>query len=198
MGIARRWDEMEYAAARTAREKEFLYWLTRCPGFGSVTVQKIWNQAESFESVYYIEGMELYRRGILYSAKQCREFDAWKKQLEPMREEYYNLGEKGIRYITPLDTEYPERLRHIYDYPMGLYVKGELPEDGYPSAAVIGARNCTSYGKQSAEYMGRELAAQGVRIVSGLALGIDGAGHQGAIKGRGKTFAVLGCGVNIC
>ena len=39
MGIARRWDEMEYAAARTAREKEFLYWLTRCPGFGSVTVQ---------------------------------------------------------------------------------------------------------------------------------------------------------------
>lgn len=41
-----------------------------------------------------------------------------------MREEYYNLGEKGIRYITPLDTEYPERLRHIYDYPMGLYVKG--------------------------------------------------------------------------
>ena len=57
MGIARRWDEMEYAAARTAREKEFLYWLTRCPGFGSVTVQNIWNQAESFESEYYIDGM---------------------------------------------------------------------------------------------------------------------------------------------
>ena len=53
MGIARRWDEMEYAAARTAREKEFLYWLTRCPGFGSVTVQKIWNQAESL-SLYII------------------------------------------------------------------------------------------------------------------------------------------------
>ena len=74
MGIAQRWDGMEYTAARTEREREFLYWLTRCPGFGAVTVQKIWKQAESFESVYYIEGMELYRMGILYSAKQCPEF----------------------------------------------------------------------------------------------------------------------------
>ena len=101
MGIARRWDEMEYAAARTAREKEFLYWLTRCPGFGSVTVQKIWNQAESFESVYYIEGMELYRRGILYSAKQCREFDAWKKQLNPCGKNIITLEKKESGILRP-------------------------------------------------------------------------------------------------
>ena len=132
-----------------------------------------------------------------------------KKEVIELRKEWdkleRNLG--GIKdmkklpdaiFVVDPKKEQDVYKRQIYDYPMGLYVKGELPGDGYPSAAVIGARNCTSYGKQSAEYMGRELAAQGVQIISGLALGIDGAGHEGAVKGRGKTFAVLGCGVNIC
>ena len=198
MGIAAKREEMEDKAARQNREKEYLYWLNRCPGFGAVTVRKIWEQMESLEAAYYIEGMDLAGMGLLHHTKQAQAFDRWKKELEPMRREYYSLPEKGIRYVTPLDREYPQRLKHIYDYPMGLYVKGELPGDSIPSAAVIGARNCTAYGRQSAEYMGRKLGEQGIQIISGLALGIDGAGHEGAVKGGGRTFAVLGCGVNIC
>ena len=190
--------EQEGPVLKLNREKEFIYWLTRCPGVGAVTVKKAGERAGGFENVYYIEGTELRRMGILRSEKQCLQFDRWKKELEPMRQEYHSLPEKGIRFVTPLDPEYPKRLGHIYDYPMGLYVKGELPKEEIPTAAVIGARNCTFYGKQSAEYISRELAGQGVQVISGLALGIDGAGHAGAVKGGGRTFAVLGCGVNIC
>ena len=111
---------------------------------------------------------------------------------------YEGLQEQGTRFLTPLDGEYPKRLLHMYDYPMGLYVKGELPAEDHPTAAIIGARNCTAYGQQAAKYIGRELAESGVQIISGLALGIDGAGHAGALEGGGKTFGVLGCGVNIC
>ena len=113
-------------------------------------------------------------------------------------EEYGHLEAKKIRFVTPLDREYPKRLLHIYDYPMGLYVKGELPKEEIPTAAVIGARNCTAYGRETADYMGRELAAAGVQVISGMALGIDGAGHEGALAGGGKTYAVLGCGVDQC
>lgn len=198
MGIATHGYETEEGRSRLAREKEFLYWLNRCPGFGPITVRTIWEQAGSFEAVYNIEGMELVKKGVLRREKQGQVLEDWKKQLEPMRQEYYKLCEKGIRYVTPLDAEYPDKLRNIYDYPMGLYVKGELPKDEYPSAAVIGARNCTVYGRQTAEYMAGVLAKQGIQIISGLALGIDGAGHEGAVKADGRTFAVLGCGVNIC
>lgn len=179
-------------------EKEYLYWLTRIPGFGAVTIRRIWETAGSFENAYYIEGMELKKQGILQSEEKCRTYDRWKEQFSCMVREYDHLQEKGIRFVTPLDREYPKRLLHIYDYPMGLYVKGELPDEECPTAAIIGARNCTEYGRQAAGFMGKELAKAGVQIVSGLALGIDGAGHEGALKGKGKTYGVLGCGVNIC
>ena len=180
------------------REKEYLYWMSRIPGFGAVTVRRIGELAGSYEEAFYIEGMELKKRGILQSVEKCQAYDRWKGHFSAMQQEYGKLGERGIRFITPFDQEYPERLRHIYDYPMGLYVKGELPAEDRPTAAIIGARNCTAYGRQAAAYMGRQLAGCGVQIISGLALGIDGAGHEGALRGEGHTYAVLGCGVNIC
>ena len=70
---------------------------------------------------------------------------------------------------------------------MGLYVKGNLPQEDKATAAVIGARNCTAYGREAANYMARELAAAGIQIISGMALGIDGAGHEGALNGVQKT-----------
>ncbi|MCC8024075.1 MAG: DNA-processing protein DprA [Clostridium sp.] len=187
-----------YEAARWSREKEFLYWLCRFSSFGAVPVRRIGETLGRYEDAYYIEGIELKKFGIVKREEVCRKYDLWKGQFQRMQEEYYGLTERGIRFITPLDQEYPDKLRNIYDYPMGLFVKGELPDDSRPSVAIIGARNCTGYGKRAAETMGRELAENGVQIISGLALGIDGAGHEGALKGQGKTFGVLGCGVNIC
>ena len=73
-----------------------------------------------------------------------------------------------------------------------LYVKGELPDQSRPSVAIIGARNCTGYGLQAAELFGSELGNAGISVISGLAAGIDGAGHHCALLGKGKTYGVLG------
>lgn len=191
-------ERIAYEAAKRSREKAFLYWLCRFPGFGAVTVRRIGEALGCFEAAYYIEGLKLKELGVVKREEVCRKFNLWKGQFQVMEEDYYSLVERGIRFITPLDQEYPGKLRNIYDYPMGLFVKGELPHSSKPSVSIIGARNCTSYGKLEAEYMGRKLAENGIQVISGLALGIDSAGHEGALRGEGKTFAILGCGVNIC
>lgn len=200
MGIemTEEWGIKDHESDRYNREKLFLYWLCRFTGFGAVGIRRIGEILGHYEGAYYIEGRELKKLGVIKREEICGRFEQWKGQLHSMEEEYYGLTERGIRFITPLDQEYPEKLKNIYDYPMGLFVKGELPNSSKPSVAIIGSRNCTIYGKMTARNMGRELAANGIQIISGLALGIDSAGHEGALTGKGETFGVLGCGVNIC
>lgn len=96
------------------------------------------------------------------------------------------------------DKRYPERLRHIGNPPEQLYVQGELPKAEELSIAIVGARNCTPYGSEMAKYFGRELAAAGVQIISGLARGIDSFAHWGALEAGQATFGVLGCGIDVC
>lgn len=111
---------------------------------------------------------------------------------------YYNkLNEGGIQFYSIEDPLYPEQLGNIYDFPYGIYVKGRLEPDA-PKIAIVGARKCTEYGREVAKYFGRELAKMGIIVISGMARGIDTAAHRGALEGGGKTYAVLGCGVNIC
>jgi DNA processing protein len=104
-----------------------------------------------------------------------------------------------IRYISAGDPGFPERLFHIPDSPRGLYVKGQLPREHIPSVAIVGARNCSVYGKNTALWFGEVLARNGVQVISGMARGIDGYAHRGALKAEaGKTFAVLGSGADVC
>lgn len=103
-----------------------------------------------------------------------------------------------IRELTPLNADYPERLRNIPDPPRTLYVRGSLPPDDRPTVAIIGARNASDYGLQVARSFGRALAMQGIGIISGMAAGIDSAGQWGAIDAEAKTYAVFGCGLNVC
>lgn len=103
-----------------------------------------------------------------------------------------------IRELTPLDVEYPERLRNIQKPPTTLYVRGTIPSDDVPTVAIIGSREATDYGLDVARTLGRVLAKNGVAVISGMAAGADSAGQWGAIEGGGSTYAVLGCGINIC
>lgn len=102
------------------------------------------------------------------------------------------------RYLHSYDPDYPEKLKTLADCPTGLYVKGNLPDPTRKSVAIVGARSCSPYGRQSAAGFARVLAARGVQIISGLALGIDACAHKGALEGGGLTFAVLGCGIDQC
>jgi DNA processing protein len=107
------------------------------------------------------------------------------------------LGRSGFRWLPRGDPAFPARLRAIHDPPPGLFVRGEAPLAllEQPSVAVVGARACSAYGSAVAVSLGRELAAAGVIVVSGLARGIDAAVHRGALE-TGLTVAVLGCGID--
>jgi DNA processing protein len=95
------------------------------------------------------------------------------------------------------DAGFPALLRAIYDPPRRLYLRGRRPGllQG-PCVAIVGARSCSAYGSQVARWLGRELAAAGLVVVSGLARGVDGEAHRGALEAGGTTLAVLGCGID--
>jgi len=102
----------------------------------------------------------------------------------------------GVAIVTYEDSGYPPRLRNLPDPPPFLYVKGELPT-GDASAAVVGSRRASPYGLHVAGGLGRDLAAAGVTVVSGLARGIDAAAHRGALSDGGRTVGVLGSGIDV-
>jgi DNA processing protein len=107
------------------------------------------------------------------------------------------LAERGYRWLARNDPAFPPRLRSIHDPPPGLFIRGSAPLALFdrPSVAIVGARACSHYGASVAASLAREVAEAGVLVVSGLARGVDGAAHRGALQ-AGLTLAVLGCGID--
>ena len=108
------------------------------------------------------------------------------------------LGGEGVRWIARSAPEFPPLLHAIHDPPPGLFVRGdaELELLRRATVAVVGARSCSPYGAQVARMLGRELGGAGLVVVSGLARGIDGEAHRGALEPGGSTVGVLGCGID--
>lgn len=102
----------------------------------------------------------------------------------------------GVRALGWGDPAYPPALMHLDDPPPVLFVRGELPAPDRRAVAVVGSRRATAYGRGVARALGRGLGKHGVPVVSGMALGIDGEAHAGALEGGGPTVAVLGGGVD--
>lgn len=107
-------------------------------------------------------------------------------------------AERKISYYKREDPLFPEALRKYDRMPRGIYVLGHLPDPAKPSAAIVGARSCSGYGRREALRFAGALAECGVQIISGMAAGIDSYAHTGALQKGGETFAVLGCGADIC
>ena len=107
------------------------------------------------------------------------------------------LADSGINVLTLFDDDYPKSLRRIDDTPPLLYVKGNIRDEDDCAVAVVGSHQASLEGVEMATKLGRALAERGVTVVSGLALGIDTAGHRGALQGGGRTIAVLGSGLNV-
>ncbi len=99
--------------------------------------------------------------------------------------------------VTLADSHYPKALLEINDPPPALYAKGKLGLLNQPSIAIVGSRNATTQGKENAEAFAKGLSSYGLCIVSGLALGIDGAAHRGALQANGSTIAVAATGLDI-
>ena len=126
------------------------------------------------------------------TARNIKDFRGW----ERARDEIARAGREGVSILTCTDPAYPERLRRIYDCPPLLYIKGRLDAADIP-VAVVGSRNASPYGRYVTERLCREMAQRGLTVVSGLARGIDTCAHRGALAGRGRTVAVMGCGIDV-
>ena len=111
---------------------------------------------------------------------------------------YGRMRERGIFLVTENEPQFPERLSRIPDKPYVLYCAGKLPKEGKKAVALIGARDCTSYGRYMAEQFGAAFARAGVQVISGMARGIDGVGQSAALQEGGYSLGVLGCGVDFC
>jgi len=107
------------------------------------------------------------------------------------------MDKLGVGLITIEDAEYPSNLKMIFDPPFVLYVRGKLKKEDENSVAVVGTRRATNYAKITARRLARDLAKEGITVVSGMARGVDTSAHWGALEAGGRTIAVLGCGVDI-
>lgn len=103
----------------------------------------------------------------------------------------------GMDVLTLGDDRYPPLLARIFDPPLVLWVRGSIDALRATSVAIVGSRAASSYGEQTAERLASELASCGLVVASGLARGVDGAAHRGAVAGGGRTVAVLGCGADV-
>lgn len=135
----------------------------------------------------------------LLGKKGCK----WIEKVKNFQKEYTADGivndrcEKGIEFISCTHTDFPERMLQISNAPYGLFFRGMLPPDQTRTAAVIGARMCTREGKNLAEQMAKKIVQAGGAVISGAAYGIDGAAQWAAMEAGGKSYALLGCGVDV-
>ncbi|MBI2087137.1 MAG: DNA-protecting protein DprA [Deltaproteobacteria bacterium] len=120
-------------------------------------------------------------------------FDRW----STVEDEVERVLESGVKIVPFNAREYPPRLRMIPDPPPFLYAKGELRPEDERAVALVGSRSASEYGLRIARDLSQGLAALGFTVVSGMALGIDGEAHRGALGAEGRSLAVLGCGVDI-
>lgn len=174
---------------------KYEYWLANVQGISGRKKEQLYTYAGSAEALYYIEERQLMqwelaekeRKILLESAK------AWKPE-----EAFQKLVEKGIACVPIHYAEYPSRLRNIPFPPYALYVKGKLPAEDIPTIAIVGARECSPYGREMTIRFANVLAKSGVQIVSGMARGIDGIAQNAALEAGGVSFAVLANGADIC
>ena len=176
--------------------KVYDYWLASLSPLSARKKRMLTEAFGNAEDIYYIEEKQLKEKGFLSEKDICVLID--KEKREAAARSWERIRESGITMTTCGGADYPKRLLEIPDPPYALFVRGELPPDDQPSVAIVGARRCTPYGEEMALAYGEALAAAGIAVISGMAKGVDGAGQRGALNVGGKTYGVLGCGVDVC
>lgn len=133
----------------------------------------------------------------LIAAPRSERFTRFQREFDE-RAYLADLERRGLRWLARSSRGFPRALAAIFDAPPGLFLRGagEPALLERPAVAVVGARSCSSYGAEVARLLGRELAGAGLVVVSGLARGVDGHAHRGAVEAGGVTVAVLGCGID--
>lgn len=174
-----------------------IYWhaLNMIPGLGPQTYNLLLEHFKTPKKAWEADAHDLYsffRR----RATTVEQLVAWKKQFK-LEESFKQLLKQNIGILTFQEEDYPDKLKNIYGFPPLLYYRGNIENLQKESLAIVGSRKATYHGQQIAQKIAFELAEVGFAIVSGMARGIDSCAHWGAIKAKGETIAVLGCGLDI-
>ena len=174
---------------------KYWIWLSMRAGIGAARAKIILEHFGTPERVYNAEGRDfLDVEGI----KMDDINELMQKDLSAANKALASCSEIGCRTVTLLDSDYPDRLRNIYDPPLILYVRGSLPDiDEEPVVGVVGTRKCTPYGMKTAENIGYNLSRAGIIVTTGLALGVDSVAARGALRGGSKVVGVIGSGLDV-
>lgn len=170
----------------------YWYWFTNIAGIGVKTQKKLLEHFGHPSTIYNAPESEI--KGILTTG-QCKEVIASKNQ-KKIEASIRKLEKREIYFFHRESQEYPERLAQLYEPPNLLYYIGRLPNFSKPILAIVGARRATIYGRKMAREFAKSLAECGIQIVSGMAAGVDAAGHKGALDANGYTLGVLGGGID--
>jgi len=180
----------------TSDEKKYWLGFSAFPGIGPLRFKLLREYFGSVKKAWEASEGDLIKikLGEKLTAKFChfRRTFSLEKYVE-------DLDKKSIQVITLEDKDYPSLLAEIPDAPFLLYVRGDMTvfNEVQPRIAVVGTRKITNYGREVTRRLVEELVDAGLVIVSGMAYGVDTVAHETAVAGRGRTIAVLGCGVDI-
>jgi DNA processing protein len=183
-------------ATASAGTSNNIYWLalSLTPGLGPTRGRKLVERFGNIQDIFHASLTELEAENL---QAQSAQHIALGKSLELAHDEIAKAVAAGVQVLCREDTAWPARLSEIYDPPLVLYVHGNAEAVSRPGIAIVGTRHPTPYGIGMAERLACDLAARGLTIFSGMARGVDTAGHRGAIKAKGKTVAVFGTGVDV-
>jgi len=183
----------DLSAYRTDRKLDWIA-LSLASGIGARTAGVLIDRFGSPGAVLDALPRELEIAGL--KSEVIDDFNAGELR-QKAEDQLQRLEKLGATILTLEDADYPALLRETYDPPIVLYVRGDFQGAlAQPCIAVVGSRRCSTYGRNAAERLSRDLAAHCLTIVSGLARGIDTAAHTGALEGGGKTVAVMGTGLD--
>ena len=175
-------------------ENRYCLFLQMVPGIGKVTLKNMLENMGRPSLIYKAGERDLQN---FLTASQKENFLNMREKEKP-EDIIRQIGESGIQYFSYFHPDYPKRLKKIEDKPIGLFVKGHLPDEKNLTVSVIGTRSNSSYGRQMTEEYVKILSKYGVDVISGMARGIDGIAQKNVLKCKGRTYAVLGSGVDVC
>lgn len=170
----------------------YTIWLENCLGIVCRKSKDIINSFESSRHIYESSEIELRQAGIFSNNEISRLMN--KNSLELAQRIYNRAQETGNRIISVLSNDYPKRLMDLDYPPFLIYVKGEIPKTNGLKVAVVGSREASMVGRQTAFDFAYNLSKFGALVISGGAEGIDSQAHRGALQAGARTICVLGCG----
>lgn len=182
----------------------YTYWIGSIPSLRTKKIEAILDYFASPREAYYasIRAMEEMIKACNINGVDITERDLEsmlnEKDIDVIRRNMEYLTKHEIKFVTKLDESYPDKLRNIYDSPFLLYYKGNPLPENKKIISVVGARECSIYGKEIAKYLAGALAKEDIIVISGLARGIDSYAHMGALLSEGITYGIMGCGIDIC